>query len=171
MSQAINREGLSALHTYNAYANRLLFGEVCKLTDAQFTQQSSPSHNSIQQLLTHMLQCEAFFLAQCQGKALDVEGMGLSSQDKIRLEWEQIAQEQQNFIAALDDAGLYRPITIHLRGQQFIFPVWQLLTQALIHSIHHRGELSIVLTQLGYPLPTLDILLHFMEQNGQSWPE
>jgi uncharacterized damage-inducible protein DinB len=39
-----------------------------------------------------------------------------------------------------------------------------------MHSTHHRGELSIVLTELGYPLPTLDIIVHFAEQSGQAWP-
>lgn len=37
-------------------------------------------------------------------------------------------------------------------------------------SFHHRGELSVVCTGLGYPLPTMDIILHFINQSGQSSP-
>jgi uncharacterized damage-inducible protein DinB len=45
-----------------------------------------------------------------------------------------------------------------------------LMLQSLIHSVHHRGELSIVMTGLGHPLPTLDIILHFARESGQPWP-
>jgi uncharacterized damage-inducible protein DinB len=55
-------------------------------------------------------------------------------------------------------------------GQTLRLPVWQLLIQGFLSSTHHRGELSIVLTQLGHPLPTLDIIIHFVEQSGQTWP-
>ncbi|UCC76110.1 MAG: hypothetical protein JSW37_11425, partial [Anaerolineales bacterium] len=41
---------------------------------------------------------------------------------------------------------------------------------AVIHSVHHRGELSVVCTGLGYPLSTMDIILHFINQSGQSSP-
>jgi len=170
MSETFNKAGLLALYSYNAYANRLVLDIVDKLTSDEFTRNSSPSHNSARQLLNHMLECEAFFLAQCQeppGNPLEME---LSTAADICSNWEQLAKAQADFISSLDEAGLSRTITVQLRGQGFIFPVWQLLTQAVVHSIHHRGELSIILTELGHPLPTLDILLHFIEQSGQTWP-
>jgi uncharacterized damage-inducible protein DinB len=45
-----------------------------------------------------------------------------------------------------------------------------LLAQAFVHSTHHRGELSIVLSHLGHPLPTLDIIIPFVTWSGQKWP-
>jgi uncharacterized damage-inducible protein DinB len=47
--------------------------------------------------------------------------------------------------------------------------MWQLLVQAFVHSTHHRAELAILLGQMGHPLPTLDILIHFAQQSGQPW--
>jgi uncharacterized damage-inducible protein DinB len=49
-------------------------------------------------------------------------------------------------------------------------PLWLLLMQAFVHSTLHRGELSIVLSNFGHPLPTLDIIIPFIEWNGQIWP-
>ncbi len=68
------------------------------------------------------------------------------------------------------DADLDRQVQVTLRGRPFQFPMWQLLSQAFVHSTHHRGELSIVLTELGHPLPTLDIIVHFAKESGQAWP-
>jgi uncharacterized damage-inducible protein DinB len=49
-------------------------------------------------------------------------------------------------------------------------PRCQFLAQSLLASIHHRGELSIVMTGLGYPLPTLDPIIQFVQESGQEWP-
>ena len=38
------------------------------------------------------------------------------------------------------------------------------------HATQHRAELGIVLGQMGHPLPTMDIIVHFMHQSGQPWP-
>ena len=170
MEGAINRDGLLALYTYNAYANRLVLDTVEKLTEEEFARECSPSHGSVHGLLAHMLAGEAFFLAHCQGQPFEIEPARLSSPADVRRYWSELEQEQHDTLTSLTEADLIREIQVELRDQPLVFAVWQLLLQALVHSIHHRGELSIVLTGLGHPLPTLDVILHFIKQSGQSWP-
>jgi uncharacterized damage-inducible protein DinB len=170
MLGGINRDGLLALYAYNAYANKLVLDTAENLTEEQFTQKSSPSHDSVRGILSHMLECEAYFLSLCQGLPAKVEEAGLPDLRSIRETWSDLEQQQVDFIRALPEADLNCPAEMQIRGRQLVFPIWQMLTQAMVHSVHHRGELSIVLTGLGYPLPTLDILLHFIQQSGQSWP-
>jgi uncharacterized damage-inducible protein DinB len=50
-------------------------------------------------------------------------------------------------------------IPIQIRQRSFRLPRWQFPALALVHSIHHRGERSIVHTELGYPLPTINPIL------------
>ena len=169
MRKLINQDGLRSLYTYNIYANKLVLDTVENLTETEFTQACSPSHGSVHGLLIHMLECEAFFLAQCQGQSVDLDSVDLSTRSSIRQYWSQLQKEQLDFIESLSEAELIRDLPIRLRGQPLVFPLWELLTQPLIHSIHHRGELSIVLTELNHPLPTLDIILHFIKESGQSW--
>ena len=64
---------------------------------------------------------------------------------------------------------LAQEIIIPIGGQDIKLARWQFLTQSLMHSTHHRGELSIVLTGLGHPLPTLDIIIEFVQESGQQW--
>ncbi|MFN8455860.1 MAG: hypothetical protein U0401_14540 [Anaerolineae bacterium] len=40
----------------------------------------------------------------------------------------------------------------------------------MLHSAQHRGELSILLSELGHPLLIDDIIVRFTEESGQSWP-
>jgi uncharacterized damage-inducible protein DinB len=166
----MNRDGLMALYSYNAYANGLVLDTVEQLTEEEFSQQCSPSHGSVRSLLLHMLECETFFLAQCQGRRFELEASSLASLADVRDRWRELEREQQGWITSLTDVELARQVTLELRGQELVFPVWELLLQAVIHSVHHRGELSVVCTGLGYPLPTMDIILHFIKHSGQSWP-
>jgi len=64
---------------------------------------------------------------------------------------------------------LYSPQHLAIRNHPLTLPRWQMLAQSLLQSIHHRGELSIVMTQLGYPLPTLDPIIQFIKESGQVW--
>lgn len=165
----INQDGLLSLYTYNAYANKLVLDTTEHLTEKEFVQESSPSRGSVRGLLTHMLECEAFFLAQCQSRSLELDVVDLSTLVRIREYWSRLEQEQFDFIGSLSEGEILRERSVRLREQPLVFPMWELLAQAVIHSIHHRGELSIVLTELNHPLPTLDIILHFIQESGQNW--
>ena len=164
----MNRDGLLALYAYDAYANHLVLDGLAQLSEDEFTREFGPSHGSIRGLLVHVLECEAWFLAICQGRTL--EELDLPTLADIRRYWGDLEREQQTFIAPLTESDLSRDFSIQLRDRPFHFPMWQLLVQAFVHSTHHRGELAILLGQMGHPLPTLDIIIHFMKESGQEWP-
>lgn len=164
----INRDGLLALYTYNVYANRLVLETAAALSEEALARAASPSHTSVRNLLLHMLGAEAGFLERCQGRELEIPD--LPTVELLHSFWDDLAIDRQSYIASLDEPDLAREVRVELLHRNFRFPVWQLLLQALIHSTHHRGELSIVLTELGHPLPTLDAIIHFANQSGQAWP-
>jgi len=164
----MNRDGLLALYTYNTYANHLMLDGVAQLSEDEFTRESGPSHGSICGLLLHVLECEAWFLAICQGRTL--EEPDLRTLADIRRNWSNLEREQQTFIASLTEGDLARDLAVELGSHPYHFPMWQLLVQAFVHSTHHRGELAILLGQMGHPLPTLDIIIHFAKESGQEWP-
>jgi len=166
----MNRDSLLALYTYNAYANNLVLESVELLSQEELTRVTSPSHESVLNLLHHLFGVEAHFLAQCQKRPTSFNPLELQTIAAIRQYAAKLTEAEQSFIASLDEAELTRPIDIQLMKHPFRFPMWQPLTQAVVHSTHHRGELSILLSLLGYPLPTLDIIVKFAEESGQGWP-
>jgi uncharacterized damage-inducible protein DinB len=170
MDKGMDRNGLMTLLEYNIYANALLLKTAANLNPDLLASQSSPSHGSARQLLHHMLSAETFFLGLCQGIQTGIDRDALPGIPEISAAWEKLAREQKAYIASLPETDLDRIVPFEIRGNALHFPVWQLLAQSFIHSIHHRGELSIVLTGLGAPLPTLDIILQFTALNGETWP-
>ncbi len=166
----MDRDILLALYAYNAYANRLVLETVARLTDDEFTRQSSPSHQSVRTLLAHMIGTEASFLKRCQGQPLPTPPAAPPTLAEIQGFASQLPGEQESFLKSLDTANLAREVTFQMGDQTLHLPVWQLLVQAFVHSTHHRGELSIVLSHLGHPLPTLDIIIPFITWSGQKLP-
>lgn len=168
----LDRSALIVLHNYNDHANTLLLKTAAELDEASFVSTSSPSHGTVQALLTHMLMVEFYFLARSEGKPINPKGAPdkTLSLDEITVTFAQIADERKKFLEWITDEKLDEVIEIPISGNPFKLPRWQLLAQSLIHSTHHRGELSIVMTGLGHPLPTLDPIIQFIRESGQEWP-
>ncbi len=164
----MNAENLNALFSYNHYANHLVMDIADLLTETEFTCRSSPSHGSVYNLLIHMQRAEAFFLSACKENPLTTYP-DMTTVADIRCQWDILADEINKFLSALYENDSDRIVPVTIKEKQYNFPIWQLLMQALLHSNHHRGELSIVLTELGHPLPTLDSIIYFAEQSNQQW--
>jgi uncharacterized damage-inducible protein DinB len=170
--EEMDRSALLVLHSYNSYANSLVLKTALTLDEAAFTGQSSPSHGSVQHLLMHMLAVESSFLAKCRGEAphgkvFETEVMTLS---EIADGFAGVADTRDAYLDAVSKDELAEVIPIQIGGKPLRLARWQLLAQSLLSSAHHRGELSIVMTALGAPLPTLDPILQFVSKSGQEWP-
>ncbi len=168
----LNKPALLVLHNTNNHANQLVLQTAAEMDESAFTAQSSPSHGSVQALLTHMLTTEFFFLARSEGKPVNPKSApdkALNLQE-IAVAFSQLADERHKYLNWVTEEKLAEVIEIPIGGQIFNLARWQLLTQSLLHSAHHRGELSIVMTGLGHPLPTLDPIIEFIHESGQTWP-
>jgi len=167
----LNRDSLLSLHQYNVYASRLVLETAAKMTAEELNRPSSPSYSTVQGLLIHILQVEVFFLGLCTGKN------SLSRADfseviplaEIESAFARVADARAAYLETVSEAELKEVIEAFIGGKPYRLPRWQLLAQSLLQSIHHRGELSIVMTSLGYPLPTLDPILQYVSESGQVW--
>jgi uncharacterized damage-inducible protein DinB len=167
MTEGMNREGLLTLSEYNAYATTMLLNTVEQLDEQQLSLEISPSHRTIQQLLQHIMGAETYFLAICQGHALDFDPSRYNTLEEIRAYWDGLEHRMSRYIETAEEEELERSRSFHFGEHSEVLPAWKLLVQAFVHATHHRGELSILLTQLGHPLPNMDIILHFLEQSSQ----
>jgi len=170
--EPMNRSALLSLHVYNDYANALVLDTAAKMTEEELTRNSSPSHRSVKALLLHIALCEYGFILRCNSTPLesinkDFEAFSLA---EIRNLYARVTALRKDYLDSADDIALNEIVPIKIAGQPLNLARWQMLSQSLIHSVHHRGELSIVMTGLGYPLPTLDPLLQYIRESGQSWP-
>jgi uncharacterized damage-inducible protein DinB len=160
---------LSSLAHYNAYANQTLLETAVKIPYKKLDVTPSPSRHSALTLIKHTLDTEAFFLAQLLGEDYQPGIRSLTSMEEIQEHAKRNSEKFLSYVDALDDAVLAREVDLALGTPPLRLSVWQVLLQVFMHSAQHRGELSIILSSIGYPLPIDDIIIRFVEESGQTW--
>jgi uncharacterized damage-inducible protein DinB len=161
---------LAALAEYNAYANRVLMETAAQAGTQGLEEVESPSRGSILGLIRHLSAVEAGYLAQLQGESQVVDRESLSTLEGIAALSVRTGKGFQEYVASADEGELLQAGDVKIGGQPFRFPPWQMLLQVFSHSAAHRGELSILLSEMGHPLPVKDMIVRFAEESGQGWP-
>lgn len=161
---------LLVLHRYNDYANRLVLQAAALLNQEDLTRQCSPSHGSVMGLLQHILGTEVYFLLECRGLPPAPDTDEISSLNQLIKIYSLVSGQREEYLQNATEEELRERISVKIGSGMVELPRWQYLAQSLLASIHHRGELSIVMTGLGQPLPTLDPIIQFVQESGQMWP-
>lgn len=167
--------GLAAVYgvlaRQNAYANRILFDETVQVGQDALEEAKSPSRESAFQLLCHLAAVEDNYLSQIQGTARRFGQAAALSLTEVAALADATSKALLDYVMALCESEFDRVVEFRFStGALVRYPVWQILTQILIHSTQHRGELSVLLSALGRPLPIDDIIVRFTDESGQDWP-
>ena len=161
---------LEALVDYSHWANRKLFDVLSQLTDEQFTQSVAGSYGSVRNTLVHLLSAEWGWVDRCggtpRGPALDANDY--PTVESVRQRWQHVETLTRAFIAGLRDEDLDRPIAWAMGGgPQHVTRLGELMQHAVIHSVHHRGQVSLLLRALGVAPGNFDALFYFERPESQ----
>jgi uncharacterized damage-inducible protein DinB len=167
--ESLDSTALYALHTYNVYANDLVLETAARMTAEELTHAASPSHGSVLKLLGHIFECEYYFTLECMNTTPDQAQADrcAASLESLRECFALLNATRENYLEQVNEFELGEEITVDLGRGEVTLPRWQFMAQSLLHSAHHRGELSIGMPELGYPLPTLDPILMYIRDSGQ----
>ncbi len=171
----MNRDTLLSLYRFHVQANTMVLDTATQLSEEEFTREFSPSHGSIRMLLLHILGGDYYFPMVCRGETPDLDAFKTTTDAvrtvaDLRPRFEDAADSALRYIEGLSDDELQVDVSVTFGEHTFTLPRWQMLTQLVFHAHMHRGELSILMTELGHPLPTIDIMVYFIIASGQEWP-
>jgi uncharacterized damage-inducible protein DinB len=159
---------LERLYDYHYWANRRLLEAVARLTAEQFTQSVGGSYGSIRNTLVHAMSAEWGWLDRCGGEA---RGAKLEARDYptgavLTETWRRVEGYVRAFLPSLRDEDLARDIEFTLGGSATRrLPLGDLLHHSVIHAVHHRGQVALLLRELGEPPGNIDYLIYCSE-NG-----
>lgn len=162
----MNKNDLQLLYEYNRWANFQTLAASAKLTEDQFTKDLSSSHRSVRDTLVHTLAAEWIWLArwnEVSPKAL-LNPLDFRDLGALRARWADVERDQTAFIEGITNESLESPVTYqNTKGEQWTYPLWQMMHHVVNHSSYHRGQVATMLRQLGTePKPT-DLLVFFDE--------
>jgi uncharacterized damage-inducible protein DinB len=136
-----------------------------KLTAQQFTTDLKSSHRSVRDTLAHVLAAEWIWLERWNGtspRAL-LSPDEFPTVDSLRTRWTKTESDYESFISGLQDESLERVIAYtNTRGEEWKYPLGQMIQHVMNHSSYHRGQVTAMLRQLGAEVIPVDLLV-FMD--------
>jgi uncharacterized damage-inducible protein DinB len=150
-----------SLVAYARWANALLLAGAARLSPEAFTRDLRSSFPSVRDTLVHTLWSEWVWLERVRGSSPRevFDPAGFPTVAALRTRWSLV---EDGYAALLDppDVDLARPVTYtNRKGEQWTYPVGQILRHVMNHGTHHRGQLVTMLRQLGEVPPTTDYLV------------
>jgi uncharacterized damage-inducible protein DinB len=144
-------EWARTLSGYNCWANRRLLKAVRRLPARELDRDLRASFRSIRGTFRHLLWGERSWLRRWREGSF---GPRLSPKElpdlpAIAKAWAVLEEERSVFFGALTDEGLQAPFPID--GNPYV--LGDLVQHAMNHSTHHRGQVVLMLRQLGRTPP------------------
>jgi len=156
-------EYVRTLYQYSAWANERIVDTATSLDAAQLMRAAGASHGSLRDTLVHIMHAQWIWLQRWKGVS---PRTGLRSDDfpdldAIRMRWTALERETRDFVAALSEAELARVVRYtNTKGEEWAYPLWQMLIHQVNHATQHRSEAAMLLTQMGRSPGDLDLLVY-----------
>ena len=158
---------------YNAWATRALYAEVGKLDDEAFRRDLGAFFGSLHRTLNHLLTADRIWLKRFTGAGdaptrldtilhEDFPGLLAARQaEDARLAAYVDSLSEETIAADITYSPLTNPAVI-------THPLGPALTHMFNHQTHHRGQCHAMLTMVGGPSITLD-LIYFARTEGSEF--
>lgn len=158
---------------YNAWANRALYEEVGKLDDDAYRRHLGAFFGSLHGTLNHLLTADRIWLKRFTGQGDAPRSLDTVLHEDFTDLWAARQAEDARivaFIGSLTEERIRADITYSPLTNPAIVthPLDAALTHAFNHQTHHRGQCHAMLTALGGPSITLD-LIYFLRSEGKEF--
>src|SRR5262245_28917152 len=147
----MNVDSIRAFFAYNRWANRRLLDAAGELTAEELNQDLLGSFQSIKGTFRHLLWGERSWLRfwQADDFGPDLASTEFPDLPAIVAGWNALEEEKAVFVRGLSDEKLRAPRSV----DEDEYVLGELIQHALNHSTHHRGQVVMMLRQLGRTPP------------------
>jgi uncharacterized damage-inducible protein DinB len=163
---------METLYDYSYWANAKLFPVVSSLSADDFGRRVAGSLGSVRNTLVHMMSAEGGWLERAGGPK---RGAALNADDfptaaSVTSYWTVQEDKVRGFLAALTDTDLATPREFSLPQLSVtgVLTIGEMLHHAVNHSIHHRGQVALLLRQLGHAPGNVDIMFYYGQRRAST---
>ncbi len=165
----MNSAEIRTLYGYNRWANRRLLTAAQLLKWQDFTKDLGASHGSIRGTLVHILCGEWLWLRRWRGESpkQTFAPEEFSDWTAVESRWNAVEQEQNKFLESLTNDFLIRRGSYeNLEGVRWDYALAEMMQHLVNHSSYHRGQIAVLLRQLGQMPPATDFLVFLDDQQA-----
>lgn len=150
-------KNLADYHLWTGWKMRELLQDIDADTFVKQIGNRSPK-DLVQHIVLALETC-FFFAEQSKDESVFDRVKRLPKQELLK-RWEVLDTRLSTAIEEIPQGTM--PIT-HIKDDPFEIDVVDFFLQYLLHTTHHRGQLALVLSNLGYDIPGTDYLMFFGE--------
>jgi len=166
-------DDIQLLFEYDLWANNLVSQAVFALSDEQFTRDLHGSFPSVRDMLVHIIagvwgwleywkapSHDSAFLADLRERREALFNPdGFPNAAAVQLKWEEVESELADFVNHLTSSALEKMLPA--RGTQI--KLAHLMHHVANHSTYHRGQVALMMRQLGAVPPATDFHVFLAE--------
>jgi len=152
---------IKSLYEYNEWANNELLHAASRVSEEELAREIGGSFGSIQGNLLHILGSHVSWLMRWTGKPPELAKVEPGRvMPAIRQSYNWAHDRLREFVGSLDESALEQVVSFMdpREGAWHTWqrPLWQVLLSVGTHGGHHRAEVAMALTSLGYAPGELD---------------
>jgi len=162
-------DDLRGLYDYAYWANARLFPVIAKLTPEEFVKPVAGSYGSVRNTLVHALSTEWGWLDRCGGLARGprLEPDAYPTPATLISDWARVEAHMRRRLGELADEDVTRILEYPgAGGAARSMPLGELLHHAALHGVHYRGQIALLLRELGHAPGNVDLLFYLAEKRG-----
>ena len=163
----MNHKYLSELLDYHYWAQDRVFGAVEPLSPEQFTRELGNSFPSVRDTLGHIHFGERAWYARWQHEPVPTpDSVAYPDLDAIRQASKEHETKVRALLARLGQDGINQTMeyTSRIDGKQHRSPFWQMFQHLINHGTYHRGQVTMMLRQLGAQPVGTDLIRFYWER-------
>ncbi|WP_446393079.1 DinB family protein [Coleofasciculus sp. E1-EBD-02] len=154
--------GYELMASYNQWMNQKLYAICAQIPDQKRKENLGAFFDSIHGTLNHLLYGDLAWMGRFTDKPLTDAKIGqiiYEDFSQLRQAREQLDQQIIDWTKTLSEEWLNQPFeyTSNVDRKTRTLPTWVLVTHLFNHQTHHRGQLTTLLTQLGYDPGVTDL--------------
>lgn len=163
-------DDITALFTYDRWANTKIWDACRKLTDEQFVAEPVPGWSSVRSTVYHIAFATEWnlrSLAEDADQSIPLETDIANVDDAARLQM-QAYDRFEGLVPKFTSEWLNALQTVRGPGYAFTLPRWAILRHIVIHASYHRGQVASKLKRFGIEPPNTDFFFWAVEQIPQD---
>ena len=174
----MTREDVQLLYEYDRWANGKVFEAASALSAEQFTQNLGGAFPSVRDTLLHIVAGEWIWFQYWKAESLDVAFVAdlqrrrdtlfdpnlFQTLAEVRAKWLEVEREQMELVESTSEEGLGRMLPY----RTMYVPLVQLMQHVANHSTYHRGQISLMMRQLGAKPVATDFHVFLVERRAEK---
>ncbi len=159
-------QDVSTLYAYNRWANARALQAAEALDAEALVKDLKSSFPSVRDTLAHILGAEWIWLSRWKGEspAALIGATDFPTVASLRERFQAVDAERAAYLASLSEERLQQPFDYRdLAGKPWRLRLAQSLQHVVNHGTYHRGQVTVMLRQLGAKPVAMDMSRYFLD--------